>query len=132
MACLFNVFGCPGPGPFAACVGCKRKKFRFFETPEPYVNMGSTEGIFKLEGSLGSDVGSDSDKNCSLCTAAGAINLIMEKSVWTTKMVAGARGSLDGRTGMGESRLSSMFSGRAAPCGSESARARCSRGRAWR
>ena len=45
--------------------------------------------------------GGVSDKNCSLCATAGAINLIQGKSLWTTGMVAGALGTGDHREALG-------------------------------
>lgn len=83
-------------GPVAALLGAsqparwKRNAVRL--TDQDHVNTAAHRAYAG---------GGVSDKNCALCSTAGAINLLQGRQLWTTGMIAASQGRGDGREALG-------------------------------
>jgi len=67
-------------------------------TPKLNVNTGQISRRAIFAGSLG-----EGDKNCAMCSAAGVVNLALGRDLWSTGMVAQAKGTGDHKHAMGDS-----------------------------
>ena len=84
--------------PFAALIGLvhdrRHKRNAMLFTDQEHINTAAHRAW--------SGPGA-ADKNCALCTTAGAINLIQDRSLWTTGMIAELVGKGDNVSALGSS-----------------------------